>query len=401
MVEINTSRRDFLKYAAASFASLAVFGLDGCRKSPQVRLSAYLIENPRVAQAMKLAGGQTFNNWPEKAKAKLLQFFTCLDEGRILQFSFSTHLPFIADDQMAEEIYLAYTAHALWLEINHKVPWRLNDYDNDSLDLLLNYNKLYNGAVPNYDVIGRVVPSNPTAAYGFMARNPEGGSLLGKTQQETLFALTNWMLLHLNHGLVTGSSSDPTIEDMIKRQIRPGEKGNGRYLSPLGCHSAAGFMVMTLKAVNIPAMKIEGWLGPRPENNHSGLAVPFLGLYLQHTDNIYALREWRYGFPTIDPKDVYLSRNNYLANFGPGSDPSKREIAYIRQLHSMGCLQPTYYYLNTYHSRGRGEIENIVSRGNFNKGQIDEMIKMLEYTLNLYGGFGKIQAEYDRLEAAR
>ncbi len=404
--------------------------------SPSILLNTFLSKNPKVKQAMKWWEGQSYDSWPAGAKTKLTHFFVELNNKGVLPLSFSGHPPNANVSggntifkKNAEEIYLAQVAHSLYIEITRRVPWQLAQYDTKSLELLFSIDKLFGSkntvAWPAiYGISPAVIPSNPIPAHNFMIKNPEGGSLLKGNQKETIFALVSWMLLHLCHGYVValpgskyptqkeayGYKGPPIIDSMITRKIHPDtsncqtmnnckSKMGPRYWSWVGCQTASSLIPLLLKSLNIPATSINSQLDAQL-CCHRGVGIPFLDLYLPHTDDIYCMT-WNYGFPPLDPAKAFISKKEFEAKFDLKSPETKRSIKYNHRIHWIGGMQPTYDYLHAYYYWGRPQLEKMVAKGHFTKTEIDQIEARLIATIKKYGGFANIKKIYEALEKAR
>ena len=417
---------------------------------PNRNLATYLDQHPNIRQAMISLEGTPYDQWTKNPQIILHRFFTALERSEPLPLSFEGRprgmegRPNRLSDTIAAEISLAHLAQSLWLEINQMVPWRLHDYDEADLLLLLDgrnmFSDQYGYFEPNKDLLGSIMPSNPTSSYSFMLNNPEGGTLIRDNQRNTIFALTEWMMGHLIHAYTNRfrrlsnhpSELLPTIEQMTNRQISnlrryDGEQRdivsepNPRYWSPRGCWSATGFMVMLLKTLNIPARNFDTMPERREErlstgisiwrgSSHSGIGFPAEGLYLEHTDNICIIehvretRSWSYGFPALEADQVYLTTEEFNRFRSIPNEWGEQNQAYLRRLISVGSRQPTYPFLKAFHESGRRGLQVFLRPDGselFNSDEVAEIEGILRETIRRKGGFANIEAEYQRQRAAR
>jgi hypothetical protein len=124
----------------------------------KMELDLYLSNNPRIRAQMGLEIDHPhdsqqgvwlyYDYWPEEWKNSLLTFYIAFAQGGSLPLEYplpladaglmqdSSRLGY-RSEEIARDIYFAQVAHALWLEIYGKVPWRLNDWSDHELSFLL------------------------------------------------------------------------------------------------------------------------------------------------------------------------------------------------------------------------------------------------------------------------
>lgn len=229
------------------------------------------------------------------------------------QFSGNAGPGFVTADA-AFDIYSAYVAHALFVEVTHAVPWSLLSLPAVELSELFastSYHSLIrpsDNALPNHILAGRdfQMPFSYEAQRGRMCRPHDAYAfvrgvastshrdMVGNGSRETLAHLTLWAADNVAHGPMPAnmqlSSGFPFyIRDLLKAD------DDGVIIARLGCHSLAAMLSELARSVNIPLLNVatvdfgEGYFGSR---THRGLVVGWGGDHprvLQHADDIYAV----------------------------------------------------------------------------------------------------------------
>lgn len=251
------------------------------------------------------------------------------------------HTSFSPD--VARELYLATVSHALWLEIDRRVPWSLDDLDGDELEALLASASLFwwNPSQQGYEISefdhGWAVPPAPSTAWRFLRDE----QVLGDTRLQTITRLIGWSgrLVHFagpvsrqNFRDHWGYDGDMPVARALSGtryggtafQSMPGYEGERHYTA--GCQGTAGLMVGVLRAANIPARL-------RSVTNDSFTHATLLLLSedraLSHGDDPYSpLAEG------ADPNDLLLDLATYDRWLGPTSKDPGRNIG--RQAAALG-----------------------------------------------------------------
>lgn len=236
----------------------------------------------------------------------------------------------------AFDVFAAHVAHALYLEASHGVPWSIAQSTPGELDQLL--------ASYNYQAI--IVPSaettypdhirperdyqQTTASDGTWALlcDPRVGfrfltgasrdhryqreNLLGATETDTLFKITNFLRKNLAHG------GGETREQLLARSTLTGRlrlEAGGMIWATAGCHGAAQLFQDLARSVNIPLLNV-GTQTDQDTGSHYGNRTHRGLLWewessrtrvLWHADDIYANAYWDPIFP-VDAAGNALSR---------------------------------------------------------------------------------------------
>ena len=183
-------------------------------------------------------------------------------------------------------IYLAHIAQTLWAEVHRAVPWRLAAIPDAQFSWLLDGRTLFafdagsNAYAFCYDVPGMITAWNPRVSYEFLSNL----NLIRPTQEETIFALTDWMRGHLIH-----ISADT---DKMKQYGYAGAPPADKVLYPLegrkhvteGCSGTTGLYGAVLRAVNIP---VQNGHVLYFNSDHARPIFPSVELTLTHGDDPY------------------------------------------------------------------------------------------------------------------
>lgn len=292
------------------------------KNSPRIRAQmGFEIDHP---QGFQYGTWLYYDFWPEEWKDRLLMFYLAFAQGITLPLA--NPLP-LADpsimqdpsrlgyrnDKIARDVYFVQIAHALWLEVSGKVPWKLEEWSDNELSYLLS-SKVYFSAYRSFpsnelyyiiyvgsssDATENIL-QDPRVPFRFMEKEPEQGKcMIGQTPSETCQYLSGWFHDYLHHNPVPGDfkvhdfhQTNPLLEDRFKRHSVGAFKKI--YVTSLGCWSASSLFADLMRSVNIPVRKIKNILisFSGMEEHHSGLAFDWQGgsgkgRYLLHTDDLY------------------------------------------------------------------------------------------------------------------
>ncbi len=231
----------------------------------------------------------------------------------------------------AFDAYAANVAHALYLEMNHLVPWSIFDHRRGELAEIFDSSRYYTrilanpysatyppGIVPGRDFWNAAsrraaaweAVCDPRIGYEFLSGtlrgtqySSSGERLLGPSEQETLANITWWFYQDVVHGPLTPAPGDQLSRIYLSDRLRP-DASTRRITLTAGCHSAANLFHDLAQSVNIPLLHVatadpgSGNSVDIDANRHSGLIYGWEGgspLTLEHVDDVYAL------FPSVSP----------------------------------------------------------------------------------------------------
>lgn len=352
------------------------------------------------------------------------------------------------DRDEAWQVFLAFVAHGLWLEVHQVVPWSLHGLTGPELRLLFDATLLFTptgraevGAwpFPADEVSFRAGPGslgvlsvwNPAIAHEFVANS----GLLAATPEETLYAVTRWMQGRLNHtqswhGDHQGGWGP---EDRLAEWGYAGLPLGDTVLYPLpgrshrieGCGANTGLYSFLLRSLNIP-VELE-WVTlqwPDGGGGHRRPIFPSLGKTMSHGDDPY---EW-----WLEPLLAPVSVEELFHDFPQVSDSAERYYGPFYPLldaHGVDCAggvcnsdseQTTYlrtrHLLATSFAYGTGFLDDVFVRHGepglrgtltgpfvapyFGGAEQDSMVAAVEQRVRDLGG-GDLERGREELERRR
>ena len=183
----------------------------------------------------------------------------------------------------AWEIFAVNVAHALWVEKNGLVEWKLVDMSDEHVASMLDGRKWFTYAPGSNDyapLYGSITPRNPSASYEFL----RGFGMIEPGQIETIHALTTWARSRLMHA---------SGQDWVEQYGYAGLPPVDRILYPLagrlhitpGCLGTTGIYVTMLRAINIPTDRAFTLL---VDSLHCRPDFPTLDRSMPHGDDPYS-----------------------------------------------------------------------------------------------------------------
>ena len=179
-------------------------------------------------------------------------------------------------------IHAAKTAHAVWLDRNALVPWRLRDYVPDHLRGLFAKTNLFNPQSSTVFYFVSVVDPTPTVAWQYALQH----GLIRTNVLETIHAVLEDCRSDFLHG--SSSSGDPACAYTLARALTNYSTLRWRpaRITRSGCHSATRVILGLLRSMNIPGY--ETATGEYFLSGHSEVVLPCIGRVLPHGDHIYS-----------------------------------------------------------------------------------------------------------------
>jgi hypothetical protein len=182
----------------------------------------------------------------------------------------------------ADRILAAKTAHAIWLDKNGLVPWRLGSFSSAQLAGLFDCYTVFDELSATVFSFYYVVDHSPTVAHQYVLQH----GLLKGSLLETMQAVLNDLRSDFIHGSV--SSGDPDVACTLNTALT---LYNSRLYRPMrttrgGCHSATRILLALLRSVNIPGYETR--VGEYYASGHSEAVFPCVGLVLPHGDDLYS-----------------------------------------------------------------------------------------------------------------
>lgn len=239
----------------------------------------------------------------------------------------------------AWNLYLAYVAHAIALEIRRELPWSLNDLSSADLRQLLASHTFFEyrfgrrGYAIEVAPHGRALPAPPDVIFGFL----RDAGLLRGNRRETIAAVLEWCRDHLVHftGHPTAANLEehwqyrgmPPVSRIIAGTNHP--SGFGHYTA--GCWGTVGFLRAVLRTAGIPVML-------EPVGGHALASFPTESRYLSHGDDPYN-RLFKTMLDLLSGADLFVTRTRwnrwYRLNFSESAKARNvgRQVAELARNH--------------------------------------------------------------------
>lgn len=257
---------------------------DGASRASN-ELEAWLEAHPAVPLHLRWVdarGSFLYSAWPRELKDRLWQIFDQTRRGtppslpdpprnawvyRPGENTEEIHTLLSPED--ATDLYLATVAHSLAVEMDRRVPWSLDELNDEELDVLFSSTSLFwwNAERQGYKIVwnahGWAVPAPPQVAWQFLQEQ----RLLGRTRLETIVALLGWCkgLVHFGGAISPqnfthfwGYPGDMPVSRALSGTSYTGEEFRnfpgfaGKLPFTAGCHGTVGLLVSVLRAANIP-----------------------------------------------------------------------------------------------------------------------------------------------------
>jgi hypothetical protein len=226
----------------------------------------------------------------------------------------------VFDPVHAWQLFSAYAAQSLAVEIGHRVPWSIASYSDSDLARLFDASRLFalRALAPSglgYSLLYRVVPASPDYTWSFL----RDFDLIGTDRIATIGRVLNWcrnFLGHYSDGPGTanmsahwGYAGAPPAFRMIEGTIKTGTSPCGVAHYTAGCWGTTGFLQSVLRAVNVPV----------EEAVCGGHRTPHFttdDLFLSHGDDPYTLLSK--STPSFAAELLLIDRTTFDDWFGAG-----------------------------------------------------------------------------------
>ena len=361
----------------------------------------YLNRYPNVRAAIRWEG-VPYDGWAQYTPThefytNLKYYYSVIEAGKEIYYSFLPDFaPPLTNGYMtiesASDLFLAHVAHSLWIEITQAVPWRLHNYDDEELALILGGSGMFRKGTGNAshlymineNVSGKGMPMRPDKSYRFLTGTDpsirSGNSFIRNNKRGTIWEVFRWLRDNLGHGTqglseekrkeAYGYPGPQPIEKMFTRTVKPDSGLGPRYWVHDGCHGAAALVVWLLRVINIPARSWKTFIEDSQTPMHSGIDLPCEYLFSSHMDNFYAQQQSKDS--TMEPWEIFAApstfgrpsrgslyrrkvkiaerryrslRRKYLTAPGPGEQRAR----YARKFLAIVCLKhPTYFFVSAY-----------------------------------------------------
>jgi len=239
--------------------------------------------------------------------------------------------------QEAWNIYVKTLAFRLVLEAGKFLPWSLNEYNSEQLNIILAGSSLFKKQSSGFELQRALIPSSPLRIYSFLAQN----KLLGKTRDETFKKIFEWERVNLFHAGVTPAIASEVDYTMMP-EVYYHSKGNptaARILEPtqciykgktcsdihyytLGCGTTSFLNAYLFETLNIPAES--KFIEPTGHMTWCSL-----GKCASHGDDPYSLKS---ASDILEPKgpasmlEILITEDQYNAWFGKYNPKSTMNV---------------------------------------------------------------------------
>jgi hypothetical protein len=296
------------------------------------------------------AGPQRYVSWGAERKSELQAAFDAFGRGDTVDFGDpvpNALTPGDADVPAtafapadAWRVYLAYLGHSLALDASGAVTWRLDDYDDRQLELLLASRSLFRLDRGSYE-LGvtecRSVPAPPAVAWQFL----QGNGIIDASRRETTGRLLDWCrgMSHFAGQQTTATMEQfwgyrgwPPASRVIAGTVASGERqSEGRRHWTFGCWGTAGFLRTVLRAANVPCTLAIACPGP---HQHALPHFPAEKAYLSHGDDPYA--STFKAMADVPGVDLLIDEATFQAWFGRGVAAEQNCANVGRQVWQLG-----------------------------------------------------------------
>lgn len=193
-----------------------------------------------------------------------------------------------SEDETSRIVAAKY-AHAIWLDKNVILPWKLSDYSSSELRLLFDKSEIFDGT----DRHASVSDHDPSSLYSSQKK------FIKQDQTTTIFAILEDYRSDFRHGLNGEPNKEvaQSITGLVSADI------DGFRVSYSGCHSMSKIIEYSLRNLNIPASEVFTRYGG---GGHASVHFPTLDSYLLHGDDVYSAIK-----KTIPLEDLLMSEQEY------------------------------------------------------------------------------------------
>ncbi|MDP3698638.1 MAG: hypothetical protein Q8R47_03555 [Nanoarchaeota archaeon] len=230
----------------------------------------------------------------------------------------------------AEQIQAAYLAHALWIDQNGVLPWKLADYQPEELNTLFNpKNRFWRSPEKEKYQIGYLLDHSPAIALSIAQKTVDINLL---TDQKSTIINFVKKLRHFRHGNPGAKNSEGKVYCFDSEMIPTLEEMDKEKISRFGCKSMASYACSLATAYNIPCETTEGYYDGV---GHRTALLKSTEQVLAHGDNAY--EHYLLNTPSEKLLDNYqFWEEEILAH--PAYSGLDSEVAHQSRVHEMNNI---------------------------------------------------------------
>lgn len=410
--------------------------------------------NPRVFEHMIWANARNSMGksiiYSSQNMARLTYYIALLESGQPFPYTAppnATRIDYAGADtkyfyteEQALNMWLPKIAVSLYVEVNHLVNWSIRSYTDNELAILfdgrrfLTYNISgtgmyaisYHYLAPNG--VDGITDWNPFYTLQFLKDNkiismpkkllvaepskpiidprsamPSFGKLEKEAQKKAIYALTQWMRIHLVH---QSSTSGPEHMELygydgpfpLDKVLNPPE---GAKSLTIGCSGTSSMYNAILGVINIPVQK------SRSMDRHTAPLFTTVGIALVHGDDPYLLY-YKPGIKEVPVKDMFVTIDEFNAindanpeTYGGVTPTRGQQIEYLHIVHATRQAYENKAYallreraVDVLFRIPSGHLENTLEtkwrsgwwKPMFNETEIDEMLRVMDAEITRLGG---------------
>ncbi len=315
-------------------------------------VAAWLAANPEISNAIvwqsPTTGIKAYPEWTTSQQTEFHDAFAIAWSGGVFPLPDPVPNALVLDDTInplvvldqtdAWQLYIAYVANSLAVEIGDRTPWSLKDLPPEHLEVILDSTQMFiyhsdysayghpgvSGYEISFYVQGPAVPAPPDFTFNFLADN----GLIGPDQTATIGLLLDWSRNHMEHFIpydITVSNYEahwqyrgfPPVSRVINKTINANHPEQGLKSWTAGCYGTTAFLRAVLRAVNIPVRRVMA-------GGHTTPHFSSIGMYLSHGDDPYFMQS--YAIPPFPAEELLIDQTTFDAWFGDKVRPAKRGI---------------------------------------------------------------------------
>lgn len=200
-------------------------------------------------------------------------------------------------------IWAAKTAHAIWLDKNNLVPWKLNEYNSEELKTLFNKSYIFddtmvcNPSCSHYTTFEYIEDYSPSEVYNYSEQ------FISETREKTYYKIIEDAGTDFRHILSNENPSNSVYESLVTY--------NGTRRIANGCNGMSRTLVAELRSLNIPAYESIGL-----QYGHSSAFFEAVDKILVHGDDIYNMNLRNTPTEMITMSYDYFNENVAICNNG-------------------------------------------------------------------------------------